>query len=254
MISIAQPGLNPCASAGSVCSVFYCGGNATNLRLVPVQPISNLLIFDPLKPWNGVFRQNHVAIQFKEMTRLLIYITFLLILQGCNQTEKSRFDSDKDMHDSINLSSKNGTVITYWQPDFDTITKKQKIQIENIFYELTIKSYCLNDSSISRKSDYDKSKVVYHDYKTEIILTIKSDTVLISNVTKETFSDSLSGDFYKYTVLTDVEYAFVRSNRIYFKALLNVSGSDWVVESEFAIFFRTNKKGQINYWNFKDVK
>jgi hypothetical protein len=188
------------------------------------------------------------------MTRLLIYIAFLLILQSCNQNGKKSLNSNKNKDNSIDLSSNNDTIITYWQPDFDTIIKNQKVRIENDFYDLSIKSYCLNDSSISRASDYDNSKAIYHDYETEILLTLNSDTVLISKVTKGTFSDSLSGNFYKYAVLKDVEYNFVRSNRLYFKAFLNVPDSDWGVESEFAYFFRTNKKGQINCWSFKDVE
>lgn len=187
------------------------------------------------------------------MIRLLIYTTFLLILQSCNQTENDRLNSNKDMINSTDLTSKNDTVITYWQLEFDTITKKQKIRIENDFYELSIKSYCLIDNSISKTSNYDKSKTIYHNYETEILLTLKNDTILISKITKETFSDSLSGDFYKYTVLKDVEYNNVRSNRLYFKAFLNVPDSNCAAEAEFAIFFKTNKKGQIDYWNFKNI-
>ena len=172
----------------------------------------------------------------------------MLILESCNQTGNGMLNSD--LIDTTDLSSGLDTPTTYWQLDFDTITVEQKVRIENEFYDLTIKSYSLNDSSISRINDYDKSKAIYHDYETEILLTLESDTVLQSTLTKETFSDSLSGDFYKYAVLHNIEYSSIRTNRLYFKAFLNVPDTDWGTRPKFAIFFRTSKKGQINYWNF----
>tara|TARA_R110002049_G_scaffold104336_1_gene250781 strand:+ start:101 stop:271 length:171 start_codon:yes stop_codon:yes gene_type:complete len=53
-----------------------------------------------------------------------------------------------------------------------------------------------------------------------------------------------------------VEYDFIRSNRLFFKADIDVLDTDWVSGSDFAIFYQTGRKGQIDFgikktWDYK---
>lgn len=148
------------------------------------------------------------------------------------------------------------TTVVYWQKDFDTIRKKHEVKIGNDIHQIELKTYSLNDSSIIRINDFNKPiiyKDIYHDYITEITLKKGNNLILKSQVKKSTFKDSLDSDFLKYSVLRDVEYEFIRSNRLYFKAQINVPDADWSFGTDFAIFYRTEKKGRIDYWNIKDI-
>ena len=53
-----------------------------------------------------------------------------------------------------------------------------------------------------------------------------------------------------------MEYDFIRSNRLFFKADIDVLDTDWVIGSDFAIFYQTERKGQIDFgikktWDYK---
>ena len=54
-------------------------------------------------------------------------------------------------------------------------------------------------------------------------------------------------------MLRTVEYKSIRSNRLYFKANIEFPDTDWLIGTDFAIFYKTEKKGQIDFWNIKDI-
>ncbi|GAB5398912.1 MAG: hypothetical protein Aureis2KO_04970 [Aureisphaera sp.] len=199
------------------------------------------------------------------MKQLLSLILIFSFLYSCDQkkSEKNQSEFNTKAKPKTELKvqpkvepKKLDTTIVYWRTDFDTIRKNQEVKIGNQNHQLELKTYSLNDSSIVRINDLNKPiiyKDIYHDNVTEIILRKGSEIVLKSQVKKSTFKDSLNGDFLKYSVLRDVEYDFIRSNRLYFKAHINVPDTDWSLGTDFAIFYQTEKKGKIDYWNIKDI-
>lgn len=188
------------------------------------------------------------------MKRPLILIFIFFILLSCDQKKSKKPESEHKLKTDLKVETKptkSDTTIVYWQTKFDTIRKIQDIRIENDIHQLEVKNFSLNDSSIvSINGNY---KGIYHDYASEIILTNKKDTVLYKKLTKKIFKDSLNSEFYKLCVLTGVEYDNIRSNSLYFKGGFNVPDTDWVIGNDFTIFFRTEKKGHINFGNFKDI-
>lgn len=168
----------------------------------------------------------------------ILKITTLIFIFGCNPKIEPNVNQSK-------------SEITYWKTDYDTITETNEINIENETYHLNTKTYCLNDSSIVKKSD--NITFIYHNYISELTLKKGNFIVLKSQINKEIFKDSLDNDFYRHSILKNIKFNFVRSNRLYFKSKFNLPETDWIIESDFAIFFRTNKKGKINYWNVKSI-
>ena len=197
------------------------------------------------------------------MKQLLILILTFSILSSCERKKSKRTQSEFKPETELKTETepepalkKLDTTVVYWQTEFDTIQKYQEVQIGNEIHQLELKTYSLNDSSIVRINDLNKPiiyKDIYHDNVTEIILKKGNAVILKSQVKKSTFKDSLDGDFLKYSVLRDVEYDFIRSNRLYFKAHINVPDTDWSLGTDFAVFYRTEKKGKIDYWNNNDI-
>ncbi|WP_159018040.1 DUF4738 domain-containing protein [Algibacter sp. L3A6] len=188
------------------------------------------------------------------MKQLLILIFIFLILSGCdwkkNDKNQSEFESTTDFKIETELKAKDTTVV-YWETGFDTIQNVQDIYIGNDKHRLEIKSYSLNDSSIVNIND--NFKEIYHDCASQIILTNKKDTILKAILNKRIFKDSLNSEFYRRCVLSTVEYDGIRSNRLFFKGGLFVPDTDRVFGNEFAIFYRTEKKNQIESWNYEDL-
>lgn len=206
-------------------------------------------------------RGRYQTVEIRAMKQLLILILALSILSSCDRKKsektQSEFKPETELKTELKPEQKKlDTTVVYWQTDFDTIRKYQEVQIGNEIHQLELKTYSLNDSSIVRINDLNKPiiyKDIYHDNVTEIILKKGNDVILKSQVKKATFKDSLDGDFLKYSVLRSVEYDFIRSNRLYFKADIDVPDTDWAVGADFAIFYQTEKKGKIDYWNIRDI-
>lgn len=178
------------------------------------------------------------------MKHLLIIILLATLTLSCNKSKQA-----KEVVPIYNVKSQD-TIVTYWQTDFDTIVKNKDVQIGNLVHQLQIKTFSLNDSSIVKING--NSKEIYHNSLTEIILKYDEQIILKSQLNKQTFKDSLSGDFLKHAVLYNVDYDFIRSNRLYFKAEVVVPDSDWAKQTDLGIFYRTHKKGKIDFWNVID--
>ena len=185
------------------------------------------------------------------MKQLLILVTILSILSSCNQKKSKKTQSELKVETETGLK-KIDTTVVYAQTDFDTISSSQKIMIGNYEHQLEIKSYSLNDSSIININRNNKD--IYHNYNFEIILKRFKDTVLKSELHKVNFKDSLNKEFYKKCILLGIEYDGIRSNRLFFKGGFFVPNTDWEFGNEFAIFYQTEKKNQINSWNYKEIE
>ena len=206
-----------------------------------------------------------------KMNKLLLPLCYTAALFGCSSAPSY---SDKSVQEASSqekvavspktpeviadksVKGKRDTVEVVWELDFDTAQTSSDIRIENDNYVVRTEVYCLNDSSIVSINDINNDAIyrdVYHDYQASIYLIREQDTTFSINLTKAAFKDSLSDEFFEASVLSSIEYESVRSNRLYFKVWLNVPDTDWMIESEMAVFYRTNKKGRVDYWGIKDV-
>ena len=185
------------------------------------------------------------------MKQLLILIITFSILSSCDRKKSKNTQSELKVETETKLK-KNDTTVVYWQTDFDTISNSQEIMIGNSKHQLEIKSYSLNDSSIVNING--NNKEIYHNYNFEIILKKQKDTILKSELHKENFKDSLNNEFYKRCILLGIEYNGIRSNRLFFKGGLFVPDTDWGFENEFAIFYQTENKNQLDSWNYKEIE
>ena len=187
------------------------------------------------------------------MKQLLTLILIFSFLSSCieKKSQRPQFEFESKT-EALDKPKKNDTTVIYWQTNFDTISDYQKIMIENYEYLLEIKSYSLNDSSIVKINE--NNKEIYHNYNFEIILKREKDTILKSELKRENFKDSLNNEFYKRCVLLEVEYEGIRSNRLYFNGGFFVPDTDWGFRNEFAIFYKTEKKTQLDSWNYKEIE
>jgi hypothetical protein len=117
-----------------------------------------------------------------------------------------------------------------------TSTVLRKIKIENDKYDLVI----------TKNSDY-RGRIPSNF---EIDLIKGNDTVLVSFVDYYCLHDSIR-EKYSDFIINEVNYEFVRSNRIYFNATFADSQVKNKITADFAIFYRTKKKGQVDFWNIK---
>ena len=173
------------------------------------------------------------------------------IAHGLNE-EKSLQREDSDLNNIKILD----TIVGYWKTDFDTIIETQSFNLDNTKLAVEVKTFCLNDSSIIRTNQVNDSTVykdVYHDYVSDLTFKKGEKTLIHRTINKRSFRDSLAPEFFQYSVLRSVTNISIRSNRIYLTATLNVPDTAWLIETEFALFFRTNKKGQMDFWGFKNV-
>jgi hypothetical protein len=189
----------------------------------------------------------------KESCLALCLISALLNFCKCGQPEH------KDEDRIQNNSSKDVPEKKYSPIDMDTIETEIKLSMYNELYNLKIKKYCLNDSAIANKLSTpidraERTKKVLnisHNYSVQIILMKDNKVVISKQVDKEIFKDSLNSKFYSAGVLKTVQYDFVRTNRLYFKATITIPQTDQNDELQFAIFYQTNKIGQLDFWRVK---
>ena len=116
-------------------------------------------------------------------------------------------------------------------PSDSTITVQQ-VSMYNELYTLQLTKYIKSDTLIATRILLEKDKKEV--FKTDI------------NVYSfPTISDRSS---FRPAVLLDVSYSFVRSNRLYFTSVLKSLRTGKEKKPEFAIFYQTQKRGQMDYW------
>lgn len=192
------------------------------------------------------------------MKKLFVPILTICILTSCYtpKAEKTEIKEALDSQDSTNEpETKTDTVSTIWEVEMDTTRSTQNIRIDNRNYKVEIITYSFNDSSITwlNRSGKPVFKDIYHNHKSDIYLVEKVDTVFNVPVTKNIFKDSLESEFYERSIIWNIEYESVRLNRLYFSVELLVPDTDWAMKGKMAIFFRADKKGQIDFGGFENI-
>lgn len=188
------------------------------------------------------------------MKQLFVLIITMSLISSCNQKKTNKVQSEPKSNSELKIESepkKIDTTVVYWQTEFDTVQNVQEILIGNDIHRLEIKSYSLNDSSIVNINGL--YKAIYHDNVSQIVLTKQTDTILITELNKRVFKDSLNSEFFRRCILSPIRYTGIRSNRLYFTGDFFVPDTDWAFGNEFAIFYQTEKKSQIDSWNYRDT-
>jgi hypothetical protein len=197
----------------------------------------------------------HGIENFMKISSLLIYFFFSVIFFACGNEHTNNTGNTKAQAIETDPIKKN-----YWPVDKDTTITDTTLSMYNETYQLKIKTYCLNDSAVVNKvgvQDENGAGMhdeldISHNYSVIITLTKDSKEILSKQLTKEIFKDSLDAEFYKTAILNDIEYKFVRTNRLYFTATLLIPDTDIIYETDFAIFYRTDKIGQLDFWAKKN--
>jgi len=177
-------------------------------------------------------------------------LIFLLSVYSCEPSQH------KDNSNSQNTITTDTIEKKYSPIDQDTAVFVKELLLYNQNYKLTIKKYCLNDSAIIKEiiGQDDKSngtnKILNfsHNYAVDILLTQGNKEIISRQVSKDTFVDSLITEFYKTATLLDIQFEAVRTNRLYFNAKLKAVEPGNNKEIKFAIFYQTEKKGQLDFW------
>lgn len=185
----------------------------------------------------------------------IVFLVFGMFLLSCKQS-KNQTDITNETTKKPKTDKKKEVKVEYGRLDYDTIKQIHMLKLYMEKYKLELSKYCLNDSLIKRLPDPKNSVMtgITHNYISKIKLDKEDENVFDIEVSKETFKDSLDVGFYKISTIKDVVYKGFRSNRIFFKAILSVPDTDWVYETDFAIFYQTRKKGQLDYWNVKSFE
>lgn len=185
------------------------------------------------------------------MNKAHLYLIIGFLFLACNGIDQGNAAADqRSLHERKSLYD---TVLVYATPDADTLTEYRKIRVENEYYSLCVKTYCLNDSSLVHYSLAKKSKTIYHAYQSDLFFSHKNDTILFARIHKSNFSDSLPQAFKQYGILKQLRFEALRSNRLYFKSLFWIPHTKQLMEAELGIFFRTNKKPGIVTYGYKEV-
>lgn len=169
-------------------------------------------------------------------------LSVLLIFITCGKPER------KNTTTIPKSSSKDVIEKKYLPIDIDTTEKVIRLSMYNEPYSLKIKRYCLNDSSVINEAGIKGALNISHNYAFRIILVKANKVVLSKQVNKETFKDSLNAQLYTAELLRNVQYDFVRTNRLYFKAMITNPQTNQNDEIQFAVFYKTNRIGELNFW------
>jgi len=186
----------------------------------------------------------------RQFKYLHYYVLPLFIFCSCGQGNKN--DKEKSKNNFTEES-----IQTEYQPiDIDTIVTEKALSMYNELYNLKMIQYCLNDSAIINEIQMEnenahltkKTISVSHNYSAKIILIKNNKEVFTKQITKDIFKDSLQTEFLKTLTLREIQYDFVRTNRLYFKANLIALNTGLVEEFRFAIYYQTEKIGQLDFW------
>lgn len=168
---------------------------------------------------------------------ILICYFLIVIFFGCNKAPNSNDDKIESPSTikEINQESK-----------IDTLISEKEILMYNEIYTLKIIEYRLNDSDMFKENNIQN--------KTDILLIKAGEQIFSKQISKETFKDSLPSDFLSKSILGRIEYKSVRTNRLYFNTAMAIPETDQVYKFEFAIFYKTNQLGRLDFWPESEVE
>jgi len=136
--------------------------------------------------------------------------------------------------------------------------RNQGLKKDSSLYEPkhTLDSASVRPSSIDVKieNDHYSLKIIQDSLNagtgaSALITLAKGDTTILSKrISSATFDDSLRKNRFKNYILKDIEYSFIRSNRLYFLARFKTTTTPTMDSLRFAIFYRTDKFARLDYW------
>lgn len=190
------------------------------------------------------------------MIKLIQFLAIAsIICLNCKNSNTPK-DSNESQQVKQNLINQD-TIYTYSKNDYDTIEKiTENVRIRNDYHQLIIRRYSLNDSSIVNIDHSNKvvNKNISHNYVADVILKKEQKIILQTQIDKHIFKHKLEKIFYNQSVLLELKFDAIRSNKLYFKSILHVPNKNWKVSNGLGIFYRTKRKGEIDSYDFRERK
>ncbi|KAB1153476.1 hypothetical protein F7018_16730 [Tenacibaculum aiptasiae] len=163
----------------------------------------------------------------------IVLLTFLVLLSSCDNLNKQKKQSDFNIkkQSKIEMKQEKDTIYNYWDLVLDTISDKKEFVISNKKYQLEIKTYSLNDSSIVRNLSQD-GESVYLDHSHKMVSDFKllTDSIFSTKkIDRTSFEKILDSDFYTECNLFLTEIDSIKGNVIYLSSNLAVpdTGNQW---------------------------
>lgn len=157
---------------------------------------------------------------------------FLVILAFTGCAEKKAPEKELEVGTGLkaveNQRQFPDTINNYWEFIQDTIYKMEEFHISNEKYALHLKTFSLNDSSITRNLGLIDSKVIIdhsHEMVTELKLSGASKVDLIQ-IRKINFKRALIPEFYSECNLFSTKLDSVRGNTLFLTTDLAVPDTD----------------------------
>src|SRR6478609_964713 len=184
------------------------------------------------------------------------YILFLLF--SCGQPQETTKAQDSLSVDTMMtteaIESQDTIKKRYRIINNDTLVSEKNISLNNESYSLKIIKYCSNDSAVINEVFFNnkngngtyKELAISHNYVEQIILSKGNEIIFDKLISKDSLKAVIDEGHYKRLSLYDIQYDFEKTNKMNFKATLVNNDTNWVEEIEFAIFYKTEKVGQLD--------
>lgn len=174
--------------------------------------------------------------------RYRLKILVLILLTSCLNTSKNKLVKEKSEEPKTTVSN---TVIA------DTTNTSFPIQIGNDKGLLKITAYrsykdqkLTNSNFIITLADIPQYSMSKKLSKRDVIDA--NETVILK--------DTIHADYLNGAILKKIEFDFVRSNTLYFNAVLENSVAEKEILGRFSILYTTKQKGMIYGWITDEVK
>ncbi len=133
----------------------------------------------------------------------------------------------------------------------DTITSLFPIQIGNDQGEVKIVGMRTFENN---KFTNSKFIIALNELQDFSISKEVNKTILIDSNKTVRLKDTIHSDYLNGAIIKTIEFDFVRSNTLYFKALLENPNAQKEILGRFNLFYRTNKKGKLYGWITDEIK
>jgi len=164
--------------------------------------------------------------------KFITFCTFLFVFASCSNEQNNRDSKPLEAPPLVILSQ-------------DTLSNVFPVRIGNDHGEIKVVAHRTVTNDILTKSDYVISMYGLPDDS----LTRKLDiTDLIDKNDFIRFQDSLNSDYTEGAVIKEIKYDFVRSNTLYFDAILQNPKAQKEMIGRFSLYYSPKRKGEISGW------